>query len=102
MKTLEFRTRPVIRHIVTSYDPGTPTSSGGSQLIGEFDSEEMADVVRQALIDQSAPREYVAVLSTFESKTEAMYFESEEAARDFQSLQPGTWRIFSREVPPQH
>jgi len=93
----------VIRHAVTEYTPAPPNSAGmGSQVVGEFPNEQMAEKVREALEFQAAPRAFVAVLSTFEPETRAMYFQSEEDAEKFRRGEDRTWRIFSQVVPPQH
>lgn len=99
METKEFRVRPVIRHVVTEYtnDPASRASSCG--VVGEFSSEEEAEKVQMALAEQAAPREYVAVLSTFEIDAKAMYFADAAAMNDFaaqKAVDGETWRVFSR------
>ena len=79
MKTTEIRVRPVVRHIVTSFtnDPETRIASCGQ--VGEFDNEQKAEEVAQALKDKYAPRCYVIVEETLgELSARVMYAYSEE------------------------
>ncbi len=60
MSQPEFRVRPVIRHIVTRYSP--PCDGNASlETLGEFDSEQYAEIVAEALRHRTAPMEYVIV-----------------------------------------
>lgn len=102
METIEYRVRPVVRHIVTQskHDPEARTGSVGP--VGEFQNEQQAEAVKEALDFQVAPRQYVAVLRGFELATEAAYFESEQEASQFcaqkQAQYDQEWRVFSRVV----
>lgn len=110
MSTPEFRVRPVIRHIVTRYTPSYSPEPGcvnGSSLetLAEFDSEGYAEIVREALAERVAPREYVIVEQTFgaiEARVKFAY--SEQAALELMASEAAesgkSYRIFSRIKEP--
>jgi hypothetical protein len=100
MSTVEFRVRPVIRHVVTRH---TSTENSGSlETLGEFGNEGYAEIVSQALKERAAPREYVVVESTLGAVQAAVYYAHDE--NDLAHVQcqaaaehPGrTFRVYSR------
>lgn len=77
MSKPEFRVRPVIRHIVTRYSP--PADGNASlETLGEFNHEDYAEIVAEALRARVAPMEYVIVRSKLgEIAADVMYAYSE-------------------------
>jgi HEAT repeat protein len=76
MTTPEFRVRPVIRHVVTRYS--TDDRGASLETLGEFNHEEYADIVAEALRERAAPREYVIVRQKLgEIAADVMYAYSE-------------------------
>ena len=99
MQSTEIRVRPVIRHVVTRYTAGP---GGGSEVLGEFDSESQAEQVADAMRSVHWPKKYVLVQVTFEPETKAFYAETQVEAdklRGKLSEETGhDWRVFSRDA----
>jgi hypothetical protein len=104
MTTPEFRVRPVIRHTITRYHPPSPNTSSCVETLGEFDSEGYAEIVREALAERVAPREYVIVESTMGevmARVHYAYSEDEVQARLAEQAEDGvTYRVYSRIATP--
>lgn len=113
MQLPEFRVRPVIRHVVTRYTPADPLppgvnsaegSRGSLQTLGEFDSEGYAEIVREALAEKAALREYAIIEETMGepmARVVYAYGEQEALARMSEEAQAGkTYRVFSRVRQP--
>jgi hypothetical protein len=112
MKTTEIRVRPVVRHVVTRFtsehDEHTRFAGfagGGCETLGEFDSEQYADVVADALRMASAARVYVIVQETLGEEIAIVHYagSEEEAASRKTSLEERTgksFRIYSRVREP--
>lgn len=106
MEKVEVRVRPVIRHVVTRFTNGTTSdgmSYGSCETLGEFDSENYAEVVAGAMREKAAEREYVIVESTL-GEVQAMVWhaqdEKEAVMRQHQAQQETgkTFRVYSRIV----
>jgi hypothetical protein len=106
MSTVEIRVRPVVRHVVTRYSEGGPlrdgTKAACSEKVGEFDNEQQAERVAEALRDAiPKPKQYIAVERTFDSMTNAAYFDMEADALAYVAhalTQDREYRVFSREL----
>ncbi len=110
MSIPEFRVRPVIRHVVTRYTPAhspAPGALNGPSLetLAEFDSEGYAEIVREALADRVAPREFVIVEQTLGAvEARVTYAYSEQEALDrlaSAAAETGkSYKVFSRIKEP--
>jgi hypothetical protein len=113
MSTVEFRVRPVIRHVVTRFTQRAPlpegqqyAAGGGVETLGEFDSEGYADIVAEALRERVAPREYVVVQQTLGEVQAAVYYATGEddlahAQCQAAAENPGqSFRVYSRIKQP--
>lgn len=102
MSTKEFRVRPVVRHIVTEFTP-VPSGTNSVSTLGEFDNEAYAELVKNALEEQAAPREFAIVkLDHHNATTEVTYRYTREDADDFVATRRAEreeWRIYSRPYP---
>lgn len=101
MKTTEIRVRPVVRHSVTRYTREVHGTS--HEVVGEFDNEQYAQQVAEAMSQQSAPRVYVIVEDTLGVIDARVYYATDDQeARERQALcemETGkTFRIYSRLV----
>lgn len=103
MEHVEFRVRPVIRHVVTRFssrNDGEGVSASCGPL-GEFDNEGYADIVVEALRERVAPRVYAVVQETLGDETAIVHYAYDEAQADArkQDLEQRTgksFRIYSR------
>jgi hypothetical protein len=105
MQKPEFRVRPVIRHVVTRYTPSHSPEPGvingpSLETLGEFDSEGYAEIVKEALDEMAAPREYVIVESTLGEKMASVtyaYSEEEALKRMAEEAADGkAYKVYSR------
>lgn len=105
MSTPEFRVRPVIRHVVTRYTPPDSPEPASVETLAEFDSEGYAEIVKEALAEKVAPREFVIVESTMgEPMARVTYAYSEDEAiqrmAESQAMEGKTYRVYSRIKEP--
>jgi hypothetical protein len=100
MRNVEIRVRPVIRHVVTSYEGDPSSQQGGSRTLGEFDNEGYAEEIADALRKKAAPREFVMVQDTVgEVMAEVFYAYSETEVDAFlasDKAQGKSFKVFSR------
>jgi hypothetical protein len=98
MSTPEFRVRPVVRHVVTRYVPPNANVASGVETLGEFDSEGYAEIVREALAERVAPREFVLVeQSPGEMRPIVFYAYGEDEVERVKAQHPETgFRVFNR------
>lgn len=101
MSKTEIRVRPVVRHIVTRHTEWGDTGRK-TEPVGEFDNEQYAEEIAEALRKAHKAKQYAIVERSFEFGAMVAYADHIEVAeamqRDLQAEHGREFRIYEREV----